>query len=157
MMKSGPLFAIAALVLSVVVYAASQDACALCGKEIPEGAGVTTKVGDTVKTYRCIHCALTAIRSEKQIVTISAKTPLDHKTIVLTRKAGVWSQQPKGTVFLILPEKADECIDLHQPFASKAEFERYLKLNPEIAKQKPKAYTIAQYQEILEAGKPKGG
>jgi hypothetical protein len=130
------------------------EECALCNKAIPAGKGVRAQLGKTSRSYRCIHCALTDLAAEKGTYVIIAKTPLDGRAIRLTHKDGQWSQQPKTAVFLILPERADECLDIHQPFASKAEFDRYLKLHPEIAKQKPKAYTIADYEKILRAGKP---
>lgn len=144
------------LVLSLLVLASlavGQEKCALCDKAILKGKGVSATIAKAEKRYRCVHCALTAVKGAKDAVTIRAKTPLDWKSITLTRKAGAWSQKPKSTVFLILPERANECLDVHQPFASKNEFDRYLKAHPEIAKLKPKAYTIAQYEQLLEAGK----
>lgn len=151
------LLAVFCLSLGLAAFASGQGKCDLCAKEIPKGKGVSAKIGKTDKRFRCIHCALTGIKGERKTVSITAKTPLDGKQVVLTHKSGVWSQSPKSTVFLILPERANECLDVHQPFASKEEFDRYLKLHPEIAKQKPKAYTIAQYEKMLSAGKPMGG
>lgn len=127
--------------------------CALCKKPIPAGKGITAQVGKQEKRYRCIHCALTGLKGERKDYTLLAKTPLDGKTVRLTHHNRAWSQSPRTTVFLILPERAGECLDVHQPFATKAEFDRYLKANPEIAAQKPKAYTIADYERMLEAGK----
>jgi hypothetical protein len=143
---------VAAAILSVVLQALASE-CDLCKKAIPPGKGVAAKIGKTTKHFRCIHCALTGLKGERKTFTISAKTPLDRKTVTLTHGVKGWSQQPPGTVFLILPERANECLDVHQPFTSKAEFERYLKKHPEIASQKPKAYTIAQYEQMIEAGK----
>jgi hypothetical protein len=127
--------------------------CPLCAKVIPSGKGVDVRIAGKTQKYRCIHCALSGMKGEKKTYEILAKTPLDRKTVVLKHTPKGWSQTPKETVFLILPERADECLDLHQPFASMGEFRRYLKAHPEIAAQKPKPYTIAHYEQMLLAGK----
>ncbi|MHC4844712.1 MAG: hypothetical protein ACYTCU_00980 [Planctomycetota bacterium] len=129
--------------------------CDLCKKVIPEGKGVAATVGDEDRDYRCIHCALTDIQDDPADVEIRATTPVDGADIRLTRAAGAWSSSPEATVFLILPERADECLDLHQPFADKDEFDRYLAAHPEVAAEGPVAYTIAQYEEIVVAGMPR--
>jgi len=134
---------------------AATPKCVLCNKTIPEGKGVAATVGDEDRDYRCIHCALTDIRDETADVEIRATTPVDGVDIRLARQAGEWSSAPAETVFLILPERADECLDLHQPFADLGEFDRYLAANPEVASEGPVAYTIAQYEEIVVAGMPR--
>jgi hypothetical protein len=153
-------FVLAALALSCgapsSVSAASRPAaCAFCEKPIPAGGGVQATVGGEARVYRCIHCALTDIRDEPADVVIEGTTPLDGVAVRLTRHAGVWQSSPPTTVFLILPERAGECLALHQPFADLDEFERYLAAHPEIAEESPEAYPIARYDEIVRAGKPR--
>jgi len=139
--------------------AESLSLCALCDKAIPDGKGVQAVVGDgesaNTKSYRCIHCALTDLQHEENTITIEAITPLDRQPVRMTRSGGTWSSQPSTTVFLILPERADECLDLHQPFADRAEFDRYLDLHPEIQAEQPVAWTIEHYEEIVQAGVPR--
>jgi hypothetical protein len=143
---------VVACALAASASAGGSD-CALCKKPIPAGKGVTAVIKKETRHFRCIHCALTGLKGEKRSFELLAKTPLDGRRIRLTHSDKGWRQEPKGTVFLILPERAGECLDVHQPFASKAEFDSYLKLHPEIAAQKPKAYTIGDYEKMLEAGK----
>jgi len=130
--------------------------CRLCGKEIPKGAGVQATVAGAsdVRTYRCIHCALTDLAAEVRDVALTARSPLSGTVIRLQRRQTAWVAEPPTTVYLILPERANECLDVHQPFVSRAEFDEYVAQHPDIAAQHPQAYTIAQYAQILEAGKP---
>ncbi len=131
--------------------------CRLCNKEIPKGGGVEAKVADSldVRSYRCIHCALTDLAAETKDVTLTARSPSSGQLIQLRRQKTAWTADPSTAVYLILPEHANECLDVHQPFISQAEFERYVSEHPEIAAQRPEPYTIAQYAQILEAGKPR--
>jgi hypothetical protein len=128
--------------------------CSLCQKPIPAGTGVAATVGGEARSYRCIHCALTGVAGETRDVALTGRTPLAHRDVRLTRHQGAWVSDPPETVFLILPERADECLDVHQPFASRGEFDRYLAANPQIASQNPQAFTIGQYAEMLAAGRP---
>lgn len=143
-------FVILSALLALPVFGSD---CALCKKAIPPGKGVTAKIGGTTRQYRCIHCALTGLKGERKAYSITATTPLDRKVVRLSYDGKNWRQEPAGTVFLILPEHADECLDVHQPFTSRNEFDRYLRKHPDIAAKKPKAYRIAQYEQMLEAGK----
>jgi hypothetical protein len=128
--------------------------CNLCQKPIPAGTGVAATVGGESRSYRCIHCALTGVADESRDVTLTSRTPASHREVRLTRHRSAWVSDPPETVFLILPEHADECLDVHQPFASRGEFDRYLADNPQIAAQNPRAFTIGQYAEMLAAGRP---
>lgn len=147
-----PTVSVCSLVGLLYALGGASD-CALCHKPIPAGKGVQATVGKSQKKFRCIHCALTGLKGEKRDYLLQAKTPLDGKTVRLTHRNRAWASSPRTTVFLILPERAGECLDVHQPFATRAEFDRYLKANPAVAAQKPKAYTIADYEKMLEAGK----
>ena len=73
----------------------------------------------------------------------------------MTRHDSAWVTEPATAVYLILPEHADECLDVHQPFVSQQEFDEYVKANPKIAAQNPQAFTIAHYELMVEAGKPR--
>jgi hypothetical protein len=133
----------------------TRAACTVCAKPIPVGKGVSASVGDERRVYRCIHCALTDVRDAPAAVTIEARTPLDGLPVRLTRRAGEWASDPPSTVFLILPERADECLDVHQPFRTRDEFDRYLAAHPELAPERPSPFTIGQYEELLRAGRPR--
>jgi hypothetical protein len=121
--RNGLTFVIMLLSISAFAFDAK---CALCKKEIPAGKGVQAQIGNVRRNYRCIHCALSGLEKEKSTYTLIAKTPLDRKTVRLTHCAKGWTQEPATTVYLILPERAGECLDVHQPFATKTEYDRYL-------------------------------
>jgi hypothetical protein len=135
--------------------AVANSACLFCGKSIPSGAGVVARIADSNdrRAYRCIHCALSDLHNETRDVELVAHSPESGAEIVLNRRKGLWSAVPATTVYLILPEHADECLDVHQPFATMAEFEGYVQRHPEIAAQNPRAYTIEQYKQMLDAGR----
>jgi hypothetical protein len=137
--------------------------CRLCSKEVPAGQGVVANValpghagaaGGERRIYRCIYCALTDLRDVPQPFTLEATSPMSQRKILLSRKQGEWTAQPSSAVYLILPEHAEECLDVHQPFASRDEFDAYVAAHPEIASQNPQPYTINQYEQMLEAGLP---
>jgi len=129
--------------------------CALCDKPIPAGGGVSATIdGVERRQYRCIHCALTHLQNEQRNIEITARSPMSGQSIRLRRHTGAWTAEPPTAVYLILPERADECLDLHQPFVSLEEFNRYVGQHPEIAAEHPQPFTIGQYEQMLRAGQP---
>jgi len=134
---------------------ANATLCSLCQKPITVDTAVKVAIGTAApKAYRCIHCALTAVREEPADLIISARTRTSGTEVRLRRSHGAWTADPPTTVFLILPERANECLDLHQPFTDRAAFDAYLAAHPDIAAQHPRAFRIDEYEALLKAGSP---
>ncbi|NIM07054.1 MAG: hypothetical protein GTO55_10815 [Armatimonadetes bacterium] len=137
-------------------HKAAKDACPVCKKPLGKKP-VTFKYAGKTISYRCIHCALVDSKNQGDgvIVTHSAITGKEISLEKKVEKKGMqWKATPKTAVALILSEKGDDCLAIHQVFSSRAEFDSYIKSHPDIAKQKPRPLLLTDVDAIIKAGMP---
>ena len=145
------------LLLSAAVPSLGEEySCRLCDKPIPSGKEIPRRTADdTLEHYRCIHCAITAQAAEGGAAEIATRSGVDGTPILIKIDADGWHVQPEGAVFLALPEEDGECMERHQAFVDRSEFDRYLDRKAGLPAAEAEAFSIDDLTELLVAGLPR--
>lgn len=128
-----------------------ETVCSVCKEKLGENPIQLRADGTTL--YDCIFCALLGAegRGDFSIVAPSASS---GEQVTLTKKGRAWKASPSAAVALSLPSSADACGARHLAFASRDEFESYLKAHATLAEEKPEPIPLADVSRIIDSGRP---